>query len=129
MYGIALLKLVVSGHSLVASPPPPPPPPAPVVVSAPAPTVAPSAPVAAPVVTAAPVVATTTTTAPAPVQAPVATPLSSVECVVHVPGGATFGPGPVDADGSCAAYVAEYPAPDTVTPTPEAATYYPGDNG
>lgn len=133
MYGITLLKIIVvaQSHGGLAATPPPVPAPAVVqeapVAAAPAPVVAPAPAVAgAPVVTqqpaAAVVPAPTTTTTSTTVPPVVTTDLSGLECVIVVPNGPTYSPGPADSSGSCSAYTV--PDGATITPTNETGTEY-----
>lgn len=128
MYGITLLKLVVVAQShggLAITPPPTPVPqvlttaPSPVPVPTPAKVSSGLAPAAISVPVQDPSTTTTTTTTTVP---PITT-VSDVQCVVYDPTSqATFSPGPADTNGSCAYLVSQYPADDTITPTPETAT-------
>lgn len=129
---IGLAGLFLAPHHAALAPPP-----APVAVVAPAP-----AAVVAPKPSAAPAVTTTTTTDPAPsstippgflqqeaagTEQPTTDPGSygtvvgpgiTFECVVVVPDGPTFSPGPAD-NGDCSRFYSLYPSPDTVTVRPE----------
>jgi hypothetical protein len=135
MYGITLLKVLVvaQSHGGIAVTPPPAPVPAvtqaPAVIAAPAPTPAP-----APVVTSTPapaivqqpavVPATTTTTTSTTVPPVTSTDLSGLECVITVPNGPTYSPGPADTSGGCSAYADQVPTGATITPTQETGTEY-----
>lgn len=56
--------------------------------------------------------------------APAPAPQTNLECVVSIPGGPTFSPGPA-VGGSCAQYASSYPGA-TITPESETVTNYGG---
>lgn len=138
MFGFVLLSLVVNHHALISPPPEPVVPPVPsVVATAPAVPAAPQTAIVGPVPTAA---SEAIPPAPAAVSAPVPTSttttttttlpptqdLSGLECVVVLGASnpVTFGPGPVDPDGTCNSYWATYPTAVSITVTQETVTAY-----